>query len=76
MTFGELFREVAHEVGMPECESSERYADTVAPTLINREVPAEHFDEIKAEFVKSAKRIMALPIEECGRLAREHIAKN
>lgn len=75
MTFGELFREVSAEF-VPVDEISAKYADSVAPGWINKEVPTEQVEKLREMFRSRAKRInLETPEQTLARLIK-HLSNN
>lgn len=76
MTYGELFREVSKKLHGTINEEHCRYADSVAPQLINVEVPADRLEQLRADILEQARAIHSLPLEEKQRILEAHIGRN
>lgn len=76
MTYGELFREVAHELGLPINPETEKIADTICPGIINQQVPPERFQELKAICRAKAAETLALSDAEQQKIVHDYLSKN
>lgn len=76
MTYGELFREVSREAGNSFSEESARHADTVAPKLINVEVPPERLEVTRAYLLAAVKEIQKLSTEEVRKRYQAIVSRN
>jgi hypothetical protein len=82
MTFGELFREIVIEVDGPEAgnEANFKYADTVAPSVINQEIPPEMLEQFRivltAQCREYSEKFKTMSREELQAELNKHLSKN
>jgi hypothetical protein len=77
MTVGELFRQVAKELDGVVDDAACDYADTVTPSMINRELPpGTDIAALKARLVEQGRKIKAMKEEDRKRMLRDFLSHN